>query len=130
MFVLIRPTDLLVYQSRSQFISHDLSVVRHMASRIGVQYLGRLVEVAEADQLFHGLRHPYSRMLLDAIPDVSGAGRKRQPVTGEIPNPLDPPTGCSFHPRCPIAQTRCSLELPPARGDGGSMIRCWSPLGS
>ena len=84
-------------------ISHDLSVVRHMAKRVGVLYLGRLVEVAQAQTLFQAARHPYTRMLLDAVPDLALSGRQRTPVRGEIPNPISPPAGCAFHPRCPIA---------------------------
>jgi peptide/nickel transport system ATP-binding protein len=81
------------------FISHDLSVVRHMANRIGVLYLGRLAEVAESKTLFLQPKHPYTRMLLDAVPDLEMTGRKRKRVEGEIPNPIDPPSGCAFHPR-------------------------------
>ena len=94
------------------FISHNLAVVRHMAHRIGVMYLGRLVEIAAADALFRAPRHPYTRMLLDAVPDLDMSGRQRKPVEGEIPNPIDPPKGCSFHPRCPFANARCKSERP------------------
>ncbi|MEX3008577.1 ABC transporter ATP-binding protein [Hoeflea sp. TYP-13] len=94
------------------FISHDLSVVRHMATRIGVLYLGRLVEVAEGKTLFKDPQHPYTKMLLDAVPDLEMTGRARKPVEGEIPNPIDPPTGCSFHPRCVLANDRCKQETP------------------
>jgi peptide/nickel transport system ATP-binding protein len=96
-------------------ISHDLSVVRHMANRIGVLYLGRLVEVADSKRLFVEPQHPYTRMLLDAVPDLALSGRRRKPVTGEIPNPIDPPSGCAFHPRCPIAVDRCKVEIPAQR---------------
>jgi peptide/nickel transport system ATP-binding protein len=103
------------------FISHNLAVVRHMAHRIGVMYLGRLVEIAAADAVFRAPRHPYTRMLLDAVPDLDMSGRQRKPVEGEIPNPVDPPKGCSFHPRCPFANERCRRELPAltAWGAGG-----------
>ena len=94
------------------FISHDLSVVRHMANRIGVLYLGALVEDADAKRLFSEPQHPYTRMLLDAVPDISMSGKKRAPVTGEIPNPINPPSGCTFHPRCPIAFERCKRNIP------------------
>jgi oligopeptide/dipeptide ABC transporter ATP-binding protein len=94
------------------FISHDLSVVRHMATRIGVLYLGRLVEVAEGKTLFRAPSHPYTRMLLDAVPDLELSGRRRQQVEGEIPNPIDPPSGCAFHPRCPRVMDRCRREVP------------------
>jgi oligopeptide/dipeptide ABC transporter ATP-binding protein len=94
------------------FISHNLAVVRHMARRIGVMYLGRLVEVAPTTQLFAAPRHPYTRMLLDAVPDLEMSGRPRKPVEGEIPNPIDPPQGCGFNPRCPFANARCRAERP------------------
>ncbi|MBA5777394.1 ATP-binding cassette domain-containing protein [Stappia sp. F7233] len=94
------------------FISHDLAVVRHMAARIGVMYLGRLVEVAKAGELFGNPQHPYTRMLLEAIPDLNMTGRPRKAVEGEIPNPINPPPGCSFHPRCPLANERCRIERP------------------
>ncbi|WP_370208741.1 ABC transporter ATP-binding protein [Pararhodobacter marinus] len=93
-------------------ISHDLSVVRHMANRIGVLYLGRLVEVAQGKKLFTDPQHPYTRMLLDAVPDLALSGRRRRPVEGEIPNPISPPPGCAFHPRCPLVHDRCRHEVP------------------
>ncbi len=95
------------------FISHNLAVVRHMATRIGVMYLGRIVEVAESRTLFSAPQHPYTRMLLDAVPDLAHVGRRREPVRGEIPNPIDPPSGCHFNPRCPYANDRCRTEIPP-----------------
>jgi len=94
------------------FISHNLAVVAHVADRVGVMYLGRLVEIADADTLFARPRHPYTRMLLDALPDLEMSGRARTPVAGEVPNPLDPPSGCAFHPRCPHADARCRAERP------------------
>jgi len=94
------------------FISHNLAVVAHVADRVGVMYLGRLVEIADADALFARPRHPYTRMLLDALPDLEMSGRARTPVAGEVPNPLDPPSGCAFHPRCPHADARCRAERP------------------
>jgi peptide/nickel transport system ATP-binding protein len=94
------------------FISHNLQVVRHMANEIGVLYLGRLAEVAEASALFTAPRHPYTRMLLDAVPDIDMTGRRRKRVEGEIPSPIDPPPGCPFHPRCPLANARCRAEIP------------------
>ena len=95
------------------FISHNLAVVRHMATRIGVMYLGRIVEVAGGRELFAGPKHPYTRMLLDAVPDLAATGQSRIPVRGEIPNPIDPPAGCTFNPRCPFANERCRREIPP-----------------
>jgi peptide/nickel transport system ATP-binding protein len=95
------------------FISHNLAVVRHMATRIGVMYLGRIVEISGGRELFAAPRHPYTRMLLDAVPDLGMTGKERIPVQGEIPNPIDPPTGCTFNPRCPYANERCRREIPP-----------------
>jgi peptide/nickel transport system ATP-binding protein len=95
------------------FISHNLAVVRHMASRIGVMYLGRVVEIGDGRGLFTTPKHPYSRMLLDAVPDLAHIGRRREPVRGEIPNPINPPSGCTFNPRCPYANERCRAEIPP-----------------
>jgi len=94
------------------FISHNLAVVAHIATRVGVMYLGRLVEINDARQLFERPRHPYTRMLIDAIPDLQMTGKARIPVAGEVPNPLDPPAGCAFHPRCPHANERCRRERP------------------
>jgi peptide/nickel transport system ATP-binding protein len=107
------------------FISHNLAVVRHMADRIGVLYLGRIAEVAPSKALFRDPRHPYTRSLIDAIPDVDMTGRERTPITGEIPNPLDPPPGCAFHPRCPFARERCRTEVPRALIDTtGALVAC------
>ena len=106
------------------FISHNLAVVSHIAERVGVMYLGRLVEVAPAEELFANPRHPYSRMLLDAIPDLEMSGRARTPVAGEVPNPLNPPTGCAFHPRCPHANQRCKAERPESVAHGGATVAC------
>ena len=106
------------------FISHNLAVVRHVADAVGVMYLGRLVEHAERRTLFATPRHPYTRMLLDAIPDIAMTGRQRTPVQGEVPNPLNPPTGCAFHPRCPHANARCSSERPALVEFEGIRIAC------
>lgn len=94
------------------FISHNLAVVRHISDRVGVMYLGRIVELSPKHTLFSAPRHPYTRMLLDAIPDLAMTGRARTPVAGEVPNPLNPPSGCTFHPRCPHANERCRREVP------------------
>jgi peptide/nickel transport system ATP-binding protein len=94
------------------FISHNLAVVRHMASTIGVMYLGRLAEISPAKEMFRAPRHPYTRMLLDAVPDLAMSGRARIPVQGEIPSPINPPSGCTFHPRCPLVNDRCRAEAP------------------
>jgi peptide/nickel transport system ATP-binding protein len=100
------------------FISHNLAVVHHIADRVGVMYLGRIVELAPTHALFATPQHPYTRMLLDAVPDLDMTGKSRTAVAGEVPNPLDPPSGCTFHPRCPYANARCREEIPllkPAR---------------
>ncbi|MCL4762927.1 MAG: ATP-binding cassette domain-containing protein, partial [Burkholderiales bacterium] len=94
------------------FISHNLAVVHHIADRVGVMYLGRIVELAPTRRLFTQPQHPYTRMLLDAVPDLSMTGKSRTAVAGEVPNPLDPPPGCTFHPRCPLADERCRREVP------------------
>ena len=94
------------------FISHNLAVVHHISDRVGVMYLGRIVELAPRRTLFTAPRHPYTRLLLDAIPDLEMTGRARTPVGGEVPNPLNPPNGCTFHPRCPRANERCRREAP------------------
>ena len=98
------------------FISHNLAVVRHMATQVGVMYLGRIVEISPGRELFSNPKHPYTRMLLDAVPDLAMSGRERTPVAGEIPNPINPPTGCTFNPRCPFANERCRAERPPLEG--------------
>ena len=103
------------------FISHNLAVVHHIADRVGVMYLGRIVELAPTPRLFGDPQHPYTRMLLDAVPDLRMTGLARVAVAGEVPNPLDPPSGCTFHPRCPHANDRCRQEIPqllPAPGGG------------
>jgi peptide/nickel transport system ATP-binding protein len=105
-------------------ITHNLAVVRHMATRVGVMYLGRLVEIAASEALFARPRHPYTRMLLDAVPDLAMSGRARTPVGGEAPNPIDPPPGCPFHPRCPRAAERCKHETPLLRDN----VACHFPL--
>ncbi|MBP7567523.1 MAG: ATP-binding cassette domain-containing protein [Burkholderiaceae bacterium] len=106
------------------FISHNLAVVRHVSDRVGVMYLGRLVEVADKQPLFATPRHPYTRMLLDAIPEMRATGRARTPVQGEVPNPLNPPTGCAFHPRCPHANARCKAERPLLLPADGASVAC------
>jgi peptide/nickel transport system ATP-binding protein len=106
------------------FISHNLAVVRHVSDQVGVMYLGRLVELAPKHTLFDHPRHPYTRMLLDAIPKMHDTGRARTPVSGEVPNPLNPPTGCAFNPRCPHANDRCRNERPNLLDLGGIRIAC------
>ena len=106
------------------FISHNLAVVRHVSDQVGVMYLGRIVEIAAKATLFSAPRHPYTRMLLDAIPDIHMSGRARTPVQGEVPNPLAPPSGCAFHPRCPHANERCRVERPLLIGVAGTQVAC------
>jgi peptide/nickel transport system ATP-binding protein len=107
------------------FISHDLAVVRHMADHVGVMYLGRLCEVAPVDAIFDNPLHPYTRLLLETIPDVEMTGRKRAPVAGEIPNPIDPPSGCPFHPRCPLMADYCHEVRPELETlDSGIKVAC------
>ncbi|OSP53554.1 ABC transporter ATP-binding protein [Pseudoruegeria sp. SK021] len=97
------------------FISHDLSVVRHMADVIAVMYLGRIVEIQPTADLFANPLHPYTQLLLDTIPDLEAPKRDRSPMAGEVPSPVSPPSGCSFHPRCPRAFDRCKQERPQRR---------------
>ncbi len=99
------------------FISHNLSVVRYISDRIGVMYLGRMVEIAPTDALFGHPAHPYTAALLSAIPttDPEGSGRERILLGGNIPSPIRPPSGCAFHPRCPQACGRCRTEIPPLK---------------
>jgi peptide/nickel transport system ATP-binding protein len=110
------------------FISHNLAVVRHMADRLGVMYLGRIVELGPAEAVFRIPRHPYTRLLLEAIPDIAMPGRSRTPVGGEVPSPIDPPPGCAFHPRCPLANARCRAERPAhtrvGAAEGAVLVAC------
>jgi peptide/nickel transport system ATP-binding protein len=105
-------------------ISHDLAVVYNFADEVGVMYLGRLVESGAADALFGAPRHPYTRMLLDAIPDLDMTGRARIPVAGEVPDPIDPPPGCTFHPRCPHVSERCRTQTPETIEADGIRLAC------
>jgi peptide/nickel transport system ATP-binding protein len=106
------------------FISHNLAVVRHMADRLGVMYLGRIVEQGPAEDIFKHPRHPYTKLLLDAIPDLEQVGRARVPVGGELPSPIAPPPGCAFHPRCPLARERCRVEKPLHVMAGDVQVAC------
>ena len=106
------------------FISHNLAVVRHVSDKVGVMYLGQIVELADKHTLFGNPQHPYTRMLLDAIPQLKTTGHSRTPVQGEVPNPLHPPSGCSFHPRCPLVKERCKTERPSLLNLKGIQIAC------
>ena len=106
------------------FISHNLAVVRHMSDQLGVMYLGRIVEQGPGEQVFSQPRHPYTRLLLDAIPDLAMTGRSRAAVGGEVPSPINPPSGCPFHPRCPLANARCAVERPGFTRDGDVLVAC------
>ena len=94
------------------FISHDIGVVEHLADRVAIMYLGRIVEIAPTEALFDKPNHPYTQALLHEVPRLDLRRRKFQPIKGEIPSPLDPPSGCHFHPRCPFAMKRCPAEQP------------------
>jgi peptide/nickel transport system ATP-binding protein len=106
------------------FISHNLAVIYQISDQVGVMYLGRLVEIAAADRLFARPRHPYTRLLLETIPRLDGPSAEREPVAGEVPNPIDPPPGCAFHPRCPFANDRCRSERPELIEADGSLVAC------
>lgn len=106
------------------FISHDLAVVYHISAKVAVMYLGRICELAETATLFARPRHPYTRSLLDAIPDLAMSDRGRVVVSGEIPSPAAPPPGCGFHPRCPHAAVRCRTERPTLMTVDGTEVAC------
>ena len=116
------------------FISHNLAVVSHISNRVGVMYLGRIVEIADTKTLFKRPLHPYTRMLQSAIPDITMSGKPRTPVAGEVPNPLDPPGGCTFNPRCPHARDKCRVERPALLPFDGAKVAChgihegWVPI--
>jgi len=114
------------------FITHDLSVVRHLADRIGVMFLGRCVETGSTREIFESSLHPYTKLLLSAvpIPDPHKRDRTKTPITGDIPGPTDIPTGCRFHPRCPYAKNLCRAEDPPLRTIGERTVACHFPLSS
>ena len=106
------------------FISHNLAVVRHMSDLLGVMYLGRIVEIGPGEDVFRRPLHPYTRLLLEAIPDLSMTGKARTAVGGEVPSPINPPSGCPFHPRCPLARDRCRVERPGHTQAGQVSVAC------
>ena len=106
------------------FISHNLAIVHHVSNKIGVMYLGKLCEVATSNELFASPKHPYTRLLLATLPDMEMTGKERVPVQGEVPNPIDPPTGCAFHPRCSLANQRCKQEPPTLIKSDSSFVAC------
>jgi dipeptide transport system ATP-binding protein len=109
------------------FISHDLSVVRHIADEVMVVYLGHIVEMGACKTLFAAPQHPYTRALMSATPIADpDAKRERIILKGELPSPFDPPKGCSFHPRCPLAFDRCRVEEPPVQQKQGRQVACWA----
>lgn len=107
------------------FISHDLGAVEHIADRVAIMYLGRLVEIGTADEVFENPRHPYTRALLAEAPRLDRRGQDFTPIKGEIPSPLNPPSGCAFHPRCAMATPACKGDLPELkRGRDGRLTAC------
>jgi oligopeptide/dipeptide ABC transporter ATP-binding protein len=106
-------------------ISHDLAIVRHVAHRTAVMYLGQVVETAPTGQLWQTPQHPYTRALIDAIPRPDGAGHLPEALSGEIPDPAHPPAGCRFHPRCPYVFERCRLDVPELLQTADRSVACW-----
>ena len=105
-------------------ITHNLSVVRHMSRTIGVMYLGRLVELRDARQLFENPRHPYTRLLMETVPRLNRRRRQAEIAPGEVPDPIHPPPGCAFHPRCPLVNERCRQNLPESHAVPGGRVAC------
>jgi len=110
-------------------ITHDLAVVHHIATRVGVMYLGRLCEMAASASVFNKPRHPYTKLLLETLPDISMNRRDRAPMAGEVPNPMNPPPGCVFHPRCPLAADVCTREIPAQTMVDDAMVACHAVAG-
>ncbi|MCK6454159.1 MAG: ATP-binding cassette domain-containing protein [Alphaproteobacteria bacterium] len=114
------------------FISHDLAAVEHLADRIAVMYLGRIVELAPRDKLLRAPAHPYARALIDAVPRIEDGRARRRPLKGDVPSPIAPPPGCAFHPRCPRAEARCKVERPELDASSGRTgdhrVACHFPL--
>ena len=111
------------------FVAHDLSVVRQVSTRIAVMYLGSIVEIGNADDIFANPAHPYTQALISAVPKpVNGTARTRIILTGDVPSPINPPAGCRFHPRCPVVQDKCRIERPALVPVGGRPVACHFPI--
>ncbi len=111
------------------FVAHDLSVVRQVSTRIAVMYLGSIVEIGDADSIFDRPSHPYTQALISAVPKpVNSEGRKRIILTGDVPSPINPPSGCRFHPRCPVAQDKCRVDRPTLTVANGRTVACHFPI--
>lgn len=110
------------------FIAHDIAVVEHISNRIMVMYLGHVMESAPAHELVSSCRHPYTQALLSAVPVIGKNGSRRIILSGDVPSPLSPPTGCPFHPRCPYAKPECARVMPPWQEENGHGVRCHYPL--
>ncbi len=111
------------------FVAHDLSVVRQVSTRIAVMYLGSIVEIGDADSIFDRPSHPYTQALISAVPKpVNSEGRKRIILTGDVPSPINPPSGCRFHPRCPVAQDKCRVDRPTLTVANGRTAACHFPI--
>jgi dipeptide transport system ATP-binding protein len=115
------------FQLAYVFVSHDLSVVKHIADEVMVIYLGNPVEIGTKQAIFSSPQHPYTRALLSATPIAEpGAKRERMILKGEPPSPFNPPSGCAFNPRCPLAMERCRVEKPPLETKQGRDVACWA----